>query len=74
MGYTDAQIEKHREMQETLGGIRQTSSQHQSATSIGADLVEQTGVPEDIWREAGQEMLEAVLPTETETETKIYLV
>ena len=64
IGYTDAQIEKHREMQEALGGIRQTSSQNQSATNIGRVLVEQTGVSEDIWREAGQEMLEAVLPTE----------
>ena len=65
IGYTDAQIEKHREMQEALGGIRQTNSQNQSATNIGQVLVEQTGVSEDIWRAAGQEMLEAVLPTET---------
>ena len=72
IGYTDAQIEKHREMQEALGGIRQTSSQHQSATSIGAALVEQTGVPQDIWREAGQEMLEAVLPTETGQKQNLF--
>lgn len=65
IGYTDEQIEKHREMQEALGGIRQTSSENQSATSIGTVLVEQTGVPEDIWRDSGQEILEAVLPTET---------
>ena len=64
-GYTETQIEQHRKMQEDLTGIRQTNSHDQSATNIGRILVEETGVPEDIWQEAGQEMLEAVLPTET---------
>ena len=65
IGYTDEQIERHREMQEALGGIRRTSSQSQSPTNIGQVLVEQSGVSEDVWQEAGQEMLEAVLPTQT---------
>ena len=64
IGYTEAKIEQYRKMQEALRGIRQTSSQNQSATNIGQVLVEQTGVSEDIWRAAGQEMLEAVLPTQ----------
>lgn len=65
IGYTDVQIEQHREMQEALGDIRRTNSHNQSATNICQVLVEQSGVSEDIWREAGQEMLEAVLPTQT---------
>ena len=65
IGYTDAKIEQYREMQEALSGIQQTSSQNQSATNISQFLVEQTGVSEDIWRDSGQEMLEAVLPTQT---------
>ena len=64
-GYTDAKIEEQRKMLEDLRGIRQTNSKNQSMTNIGKVLIEQTGVSEDIWREAGQEMLEAVLPTET---------
>ena len=65
IGYTDAKIEQYREMQKALRGIQQTGSQDQSETNIGRVLVEQTGIPEDIWLEAGQEILEAVLPTET---------
>ena len=74
IGYTDEQIERHREMQEALGGIRRTSSQSQSPTNIGQVLVEQSGVSEDIWQEAGQEMLEAVLPTQTgQTQELLHL-
>ena len=65
IGYTEAQIEQHREMQEALGGIRRTSSESQSATNIRRVLVEQSGVSEDTWNAAGQEMLEAVLPAQT---------
>lgn len=77
-GYTDIQIEQTieqtRKLQEDLTGIRQTNSQNQSATNIGRILVEETGVAEDTWRAAGQEMLEAVLPTQTgQTEELFHL-
>ena len=65
MGYTDEQIEQYRQMQESLKGNWQTSPQNQSTADIGQTLVEQTGVSGEIWRNAGQEMLEAVLPAET---------
>jgi len=65
MGHTDAQIELYRQMQEKLKGNLQTAPRDQSTTDISRILVQQTGVSEQIWREAGQEMLEAVLPTET---------
>lgn len=65
LGRTDEQIEQFRRMQADLRGIRLDEQQTQSSAGIGRTLVEQTGVSEDVWREAGQEMLEAVLPTET---------
>ena len=65
LGRTDEQIEQFRRMQADLRGIRLDEQQTQSSAGIGQTLVEQTGVSEDVWREAGQEMLEAVLPTET---------
>ena len=63
-GFTDEEIERFRQMQESLKGNQETSPQ-QSTEDIGQTLVEQTGVSKEIWRNAGQEMLEAVLPVET---------
>ena len=65
MGLDDAKINEFLQMQTTLNGIRQTQKQSQSSENIKQSLVKQTGVSEDTWRDAGQEMLEAVLPTET---------
>ena len=64
-GHTDEQIELYQQMQKELKGSLQTTPQDQSTVDIGQILIEQTGVSEDIWRDAGQEMLEVVLPTET---------
>ncbi|MCG9129340.1 hypothetical protein JT359_17265 [Candidatus Poribacteria bacterium] len=72
LDYTNEQIEKHREMQMALEGIRQTSPENLSTTTIGAELVDKTGVPKDIWREAGQELLEAILPTETGQSQELF--
>ena len=65
MGLDDTKINEFLQMQNALKGIRQTQKQNQSSEHITQSLVEQTGVPEETWRNAGQEMLEAVLPTET---------
>ena len=62
LGHTDAAIEK---IQSALQDVRQESSQNQSTTNFTQLLFEKTGVSEEIWRNAGYEMLEAVLPTQT---------
>lgn len=65
MGLDDEKIEEFRQMQTKLKGIRKTQEQNQSSANIKQILVEQTGVSETIWRDSGQEMLEAILPIET---------
>ncbi len=62
MGQTDEQIEQFRQMQAQLSGIREQQKTSLSPTSISQSLTQQTGVPERVWLSAGQELLEAVLP------------
>ena len=52
-------------VQNMFASNRQTPISKQSSLNVGNTLFEQTGVPEEIWREAGTEILEAVLPQET---------
>lgn len=62
MGQTDEQVEQFRQMQAQLKGIRQQQKDSLSPDSISQSLTQQTGVSEDVWLTAGQELLEAVLP------------
>jgi hypothetical protein len=62
MGKTQAQIEQFRQMQEQISGIRLQQDKSLSPANIGNLLVQQTGVPEAAWLSSGQELLEAVLP------------
>jgi hypothetical protein len=61
MGQTDEQIEQFRQMQAQLKGLRQRQKESLSPDSISQSLTQQTGVPENVWLTAGQELLEAVL-------------
>lgn len=61
-GKTDEQIEQFRQMQAQLSGIREQQQTSLTPASISQSLIQQTGVPERVWISAGQEMLEAVLP------------
>ena len=60
-GKTDEQIEQFRQMQAQLKGIRQQQKDSLSPDSISQSLTRQTGVSENVWVNAGQEMLEASL-------------
>jgi len=64
-GYGAEQIEQFVQMQAQLEKTRAVSQEALSPDGIGRTLASQTGVQESVWREAGQEMLEAVLPIET---------
>lgn len=48
-----------------LRALRAEEHRSGSPQAIVHRLVERSGVPTDVWNRAGQEMLEAVLPTET---------
>jgi len=52
---------------------RQQEYQASSPTGIGQLLTQYTGVPWEIWQNAGQELLEAVMPLETGRPTELDL-
>jgi len=72
MGQTDGQIEQFRQMQAQLSGIRQEQQTSLSPASISQSLTQQTGVPERVWLAAGQELLEAVLPFQSNQTQNLF--
>lgn len=64
-GYDDEKIENFRQMLASLTNTETNQEPEQTSKHIARTLIEQSGIAETIWREAGQEMLEAVLPIET---------
>lgn len=64
-GFNDEQIAQYIQMQEQVGQIKRESQEELSPAGIGQKLISETGVQESVWKRAGQEMIEAVLPTET---------
>lgn len=72
MGQTDEQIEQFRQMQAQLSGIREQQQTSLSPASIGQSLTQQTGVPERVWLSAGQELLEAVLPFQSNQTQNLF--
>lgn len=72
MGQTDEQIEQFRQMQAQLSGIRDQQQASLSPASISQSLVQQTGVPERVWLAAGQELLEAVLPFQSNQTQNLF--
>jgi hypothetical protein len=72
MGQTDEQIEQFRQMQAQLAGIREQQQTSLSPVRIGQSLTQQTGVPERVWLAAGQELLEAVLPFQSNQTQNLF--
>ena len=68
-GLDDTQIAQ---VQKILAGSRQTTQPEQPSVDIKHTLFEQTGVSEEVWREAGMEMLEAILPQELGQTQKLF--
>ena len=64
-GYDDEKIENFRRMLVSMTDFETNQGSEQTSKHITRILIERSGITESIWREAGQEMLEAVLPTET---------
>jgi len=71
-GKSDAQIEQFRQMQADLSGFRQNQNATLSPTTIGVSLAKQTGVLEATWLSAGQELLEAVLPFQSDQTQNLF--
>jgi hypothetical protein len=61
-GYSDAQIEDFQRMQALL---KPQKAKVTTPSVIATALIERTGVKRDVWLQAGQDMLEAVLPMQT---------
>lgn len=66
-GFSDAQIEDFRVMQEKLRSTRTEAQQDSLPSNIARMLEQRTGVRRKIWENAGQEMLEAIMPLELGT-------
>ena len=64
-GHADDKIEDVRQMLASLRNTETNQEPKQISKHIVRPLIEQSGIAETIWHEAGQEMLEAVLPTQT---------
>jgi ribosomal protein L40E len=62
LGKTDLEIEQFRQMQAQLSGIRLQQDTSLSPSSICVSLTKLTGVSEGTWLSSGHELLEAVLP------------
>jgi hypothetical protein len=71
-GKSDAQIEQFRQMHADLSGFRQNQNATLSPTAIGVSLAKQTGVLEATWLSAGQELLEAVLPFQSDQTQNLF--
>lgn len=71
-GKSDAQIEQFRQMQADLSGFRQNQTVAFSPTTIGVSLAKQTGVLEATWLSAGHELLEAVLPFQSDQTQNLF--
>lgn len=74
MGQTDEQIEQFRQMQAQLSGIREQQQTSLTPASISQSLTQQTGVPERVWLTAGQELLEAVLPFQSNQTQNLFML
>ncbi len=71
-GYTDDQIKLLTQMQTELTDTRQQQQISLSPASISQSLTRQTGVPERVWLSAGQELLEAVLPFQSNQTQNLF--
>ena len=69
-GFTEEQVSQFLEMQASLASAQQ-QEEPSSPVKLAQALVERTGVPAPVWRRAGQEMLEAVLPLQSSTKKQI---
>lgn len=73
-GYTDEQIKLLAQMQTDLTDTRQQQQTSLSSASISQSLTQQTGVPEGVWLAAGQELLEAVLPFQSNQTENLFTI
>ena len=64
-GHDDDKIEDVRQMLASLRNTKTDQEPEQISKSIVQPLIEQSGIAEKIWHEAGQEMLEAILPAQS---------
>ncbi len=71
MGRTDAEIDALEKMLSELQGIRNESEEIHSPSNISQIIATTSGVPEEIWGEAGQELLEAVLISQSDSTTNL---
>jgi len=70
-GFTDEQIEQFIKMQNELQGVRKESEECKSPSNIYRIIVNTTGVSKEIWEEAGQELLETVLISQSDNTTNL---
>jgi len=61
-GHDDDKIEDIQQMLASLKNTETSKDPEKTSEHITQILIEQSGITETIWREAGQEMLEAILP------------
>jgi hypothetical protein len=73
-GFSQEQIEQFREMQAQLQNSRSQAQQASSPVGIAQALVQRTSISEQVWRNAGQEMLEAVMPLQSGTVQELFSV
>jgi hypothetical protein len=72
LGKTDKEIEQFRQMQAQLSGIRIQQDTTLSPNSISISLSEKTGVAETTWLASGHELLEAVLPLQSNQTQNLF--
>ncbi len=64
-GYTDEHIKLLVKMQGELAGARQQQLTSLTPDTVSQKLTQQTGLPEKVWMASGHELLEAILPLQS---------
>jgi hypothetical protein len=73
-GKTEQQIQQFEDMELQLRGLRDQRKQDSSPQRLATLVEERTGVPWAIWQTSGQEILEAILPTQMGSATDSGLI
>ena len=74
LGKTVHEIENFQQMQIQLSGLHVQQNSLLSPSSINASLIEKTGVAETTWLSSGHELLEAVLPLQSNQTHNLFLL
>jgi ribosomal protein L40E len=71
-GKTDQEVEQFQQMQAQLSDFRLRQDTTLSPKSIGSSITEKTGVTEGTWFNSGHELLEAVLPFQSNQTQNLF--